>query len=88
MNKVAKCLYVGIQYSSNEDDVVCDFFLGNFTTAFVAKSLGRKFTGFEINSNSYNHFMPAYNDAKYGEGISEADLRMRIFKHLEDQLFA
>ena len=70
LNKLpAELMRKMIQYSSNENDIVCDFFLGNFTTAFAAKSLRRKFTGFEINSNSYNHFMPVYDDAKYGEGI-------------------
>jgi site-specific DNA-methyltransferase (adenine-specific) len=42
-----------ISYSSNEDDVVCDFFLGNFTTAIMAKKLGRIPCGFEINANSF-----------------------------------
>ena len=76
-----------IQYSSNEGDLVCDFFLGNFTTAFVAKGLNRKFTGFEINAEAYNHFMPIYNKTKYGEKLSEADIERRRLKNLEDQLF-
>jgi len=43
-----------IQYSSNEGDVVCDFFLGNFTTAIVAKKLGRIPAGYEINKKMFN----------------------------------
>lgn len=42
-----------IQYSSNEGDLVCDFFLGNFTTAIMAKKLGRIPCGFELNPQSY-----------------------------------
>lgn len=46
-----------ILYSSNGGDVVCDFFLGNFTTAIVAKKLGRTPWGFELNQNSFDHQM-------------------------------
>jgi site-specific DNA-methyltransferase (adenine-specific) len=37
-----------IQYSSNEGDLVCDFFLGGFSTAKAAIGLNRRVTGFEI----------------------------------------
>jgi len=37
-----------IQYSSNEGDLVGDFFLGGFSTAKVAIGLNRRATGFEI----------------------------------------
>ena len=37
-----------IQYSSSEGDLVCDFFLGGFSTAKVAIGLNRLATGFEI----------------------------------------
>jgi len=43
-----------ILYSSNEGDIVCDFFLGNFTTAIVAKKLGRIPIGFELNKSAFN----------------------------------
>jgi site-specific DNA-methyltransferase (adenine-specific) len=39
-----------IQYSSNEGDLVCDLFLGGFSTARVAIGLGRYATGFEISA--------------------------------------
>ncbi len=42
-----------IQYSSNEGSVVIDFFLGNFTSAIVAKKLGRIPCGFELNPEAY-----------------------------------
>jgi site-specific DNA-methyltransferase (adenine-specific) len=37
-----------LQYSSNEGDTVCDFFLGGFSTAEVAIGLNRRVIGFEI----------------------------------------
>lgn len=37
-----------IQYSSNEGDLVCDLFLGGFSTAKVAIGLNRRAIGFEI----------------------------------------
>jgi hypothetical protein len=40
-------------YSSKPGDVVADFFLGNFTTAYVARTDGRKFWGCELNENSF-----------------------------------
>lgn len=42
-----------VVYSSNEKDIVCDFFLGNFTTAIVAKKLNRIPCGFEMNKNGF-----------------------------------
>jgi len=38
-----------IRYSSKPGDLVADFFLGNFTTAYVARREGRRFVGCEIN---------------------------------------
>jgi site-specific DNA-methyltransferase (adenine-specific) len=43
-----KLLIKMIQYSSNEDDLVCDFFLGGFSTVKVALGLNRRAIGFEI----------------------------------------
>jgi DNA modification methylase len=37
-----------LQYSSNEGDLVCDFFCGGFSTARVAIGLNRRFVGFEV----------------------------------------
>ena len=44
-----------IQYSSNPGDLVCDLFLGSFSTAKVAIGLNRFAVGFEKNTHSYNH---------------------------------
>ena len=46
-----------IKISSNEDDLVCDFFLGNFTTAIVAERMNRECCGFEINEESFKRGM-------------------------------
>ncbi len=43
-----KLLIKMIQYSSNEGEVVADFFCGGFSTAAVAMGLNRRFIGFEI----------------------------------------
>jgi site-specific DNA-methyltransferase (adenine-specific) len=42
-----------IQYSSNEGDLVCDMFLGGFSTAKVAIGLDRQAIGFEISSSIF-----------------------------------
>lgn len=47
-----------IRYSSNPDDVVGDFFLGNFTTATVAQRLGRNVVGFEMNRAAFDYHLP------------------------------
>lgn len=43
-----------IQYSSNEGDLVCDLFLGGFSTAKVAIGLNRRATGFELSKAIFN----------------------------------
>lgn len=42
-----------IAYSSDEGDIICDFFLGNFTTANVALRMGRVPMGFELNKEAF-----------------------------------
>src|SRR3990170_4019474 len=42
-----------IQYSSNEGDLVCDFFLGSFSTAKVAIGLNRRAVGFELSKKAF-----------------------------------
>jgi len=44
-----------MQYSSDQDDTIADFFLGGFSTAEVAIGLNRSIVGFEINPISFNH---------------------------------
>lgn len=55
-----------MQYSSNPGDLVCDFFLGNGTTAFVARELGRSCIGFELNPAAYKHFSERFDEVDRG----------------------
>ena len=55
-----------IQYSSNEGDLVCDFFLGSFSTAKVAKGLNRRSTGFEISKNAFDYQIQEFENLKAG----------------------
>jgi len=56
-----------IQYSSNENDLVCDLFLGGFSTARVAVGLNRNVVGFEISKNIYKHGIKKMKSVKTGE---------------------
>lgn len=56
-----------IQYATVEDDTVCDFFMGNFTTAHVALELGRNVVGFELNKESYDYHVPRLRKLKAGQ---------------------
>lgn len=58
-----------ILYSSNEGDMVCDFFMGNFTTAIVAKKLNRNYCGFEMNKNAFDLGISQLNITEPGSGI-------------------
>ena len=58
-----------ILYSSNKDDQVCDFFMGNFTTAYSSIKLGRKISGFEINKELYDFNMKKLKELKFGYGL-------------------
>jgi site-specific DNA-methyltransferase (adenine-specific) len=42
-----------LQYSSNEGDLICDFFCGGFSAAKAAIGLNRRFVGFEISSDVF-----------------------------------
>jgi len=60
-----------ILYSSNEKDIICDFFMGNFTTAMVAKKLNRQVFGFELNKNSYDYFIKIFKNIETGSGLCQ-----------------
>jgi site-specific DNA-methyltransferase (adenine-specific) len=57
-------------YFSNEGDSVCDPFLGNFTTAIVAKKLGRNSFGFELNKNSFDINSKVLAETVFGSELS------------------
>jgi site-specific DNA-methyltransferase (adenine-specific) len=55
-----------IQYATKEGDTVCDFFMGNFTTAYVAHGLNRKVIGFELNKEAFDYHVPILKRLKAG----------------------
>lgn len=56
-----------ILYSSNPGDVICDLFLGSFSTARVAIQLGRYATGFERSKTAYQYQMKQMKSVVRGE---------------------
>jgi site-specific DNA-methyltransferase (adenine-specific) len=60
-----------IQYATKEGDTVCDFFMGNFTTAYCAIGLNRKVIGFEINPNAFNYHVPRLKKLKKGYMLAD-----------------
>jgi len=60
-----------IQYSSNRGDLIIDFFMGNFTTAYVALALGRRVGGFELNKESFEFHLPLLKEVEFGSLIEE-----------------
>jgi len=59
-----------IMYSSNENDLVCDFFLGSFSTAKVAIGLGRLACGFELNKAAFDYQINEIEKIKPGEMLA------------------
>ena len=55
-----------MQYSSTAGDVVCDFFLGSFSTAKVAKGLNRHAIGFEVNKTAFDYQLEAFEELDEG----------------------
>ena len=60
-----------IQYSSNEGDIVCDFFLGSFSTAKVAKGLNRRAVGFEASKTAYDYQVKAIDALPQGHLLGQ-----------------
>jgi len=56
-----------LQYSSNPGDLVCDFFLGSFSTAKTAIGMQRNATGFEIGKSAFDYQMAEIQKIKWGE---------------------
>lgn len=72
-----------VLYSSDENDMVCDFFMGNFTTAHVAHGLGRQVSGFEMNKNSYDINVPILEKMELGCNL--ANLKQVVVDKPENQ---
>ena len=60
-----------IMYSSNEGDMICDFFMGNFTTAYVSLKMGRNVCGYEMNKKSYDYHVDKLREIKFGCDLKE-----------------
>lgn len=58
-----------IQYSSNEGDLVCDLFLGGFSTARVSIGLDRRAVGFEVSRDIFNHGIQSLSRTTPGDLI-------------------
>ena len=81
-NELPKSLLTKILlYSSNQNDMVCDFFLGSFSTAKIALGLGRKACGFEINKNAFDY------QIKEIEKIKPCELLPELRQVPENNLF-
>ncbi|ODV50473.1 site-specific DNA-methyltransferase (adenine-specific) [Methanohalophilus euhalobius] len=75
-----------IQYSSNEGDLVCDMFLGGFSTATVAIGLNRRCTGFEISETMFRAKTREIGQSSVIKpGFMIPELRKPIIKNLENQ---
>jgi site-specific DNA-methyltransferase (adenine-specific) len=71
-NELPKSLLIKmILYSSKPNDMVCDFFLGSFSTAKVAIGLGCRACGFEINKNAFDYQIKEIEKIKQGEYLPE-----------------
>jgi len=66
-----KLLIKMIQYSSNVGDLVCDFFLGGFSTAKGAIGLNRRAVGFEISKQMFDSKSKEIETLNPGYLISE-----------------
>jgi len=91
-----------IESTSNEGDLVMDFFLGSGTTTAVAQKLGRKWIGIEMGEHFWSVIMPrmkrvlAYdksgiskeNDVKerYNENSAGGFFKYQILEQYEDTL--
>lgn len=55
-----------MQYSSDEGDLVCDFFMGGCSTAAVAIGMNRRFVGFELSKPTFRSRVPKIREVKPG----------------------
>ena len=62
-----KLLVKLVQYSSGPGDLVCDLFMGGFSTARVAVGLGRRFVGFEVSPAIFDEGVRRMREVKAGD---------------------
>lgn len=72
-----------IQYSSNENDLVFDLFLGSFSTAKVALGMNRRAGGFELSESAFAHQMQEVKKVEPGSLLGE--LRVPEVKSIRNQ---
>jgi site-specific DNA-methyltransferase (adenine-specific) len=60
-----------LAYSSNEGDLVCDFFMGGCSTAAVAIGMNRRFVGFEISPTIFAAAVPPLGALQPGAALAE-----------------
>lgn len=72
-----------IQYSSCEGDLVCDLFLGGFSTASVALGLNRRALGFELSKTAFDHGIQSMKIIEPGYLLP--NLRSPIIRDLPNQ---
>lgn len=63
-----------LQYSSNEGDLVCDPFMGGFSTARVALGLKRRFVGFELSQPAFERGVALIRAVTPGDLLSQLRL--------------
>lgn len=56
-----------LQYSSNEGDLVADFFMGGGSTGVVSIGMNRRFLGFEASRSAFEHCNSQVTDVKPGD---------------------
>jgi site-specific DNA-methyltransferase (adenine-specific) len=61
-----------IAYSSNEGDLVCDFFMGGGSTAAAAIGMNRRFAGFEISSAAFDACVAKLQKLRGGALLKDA----------------
>ena len=72
-----------LQYSSNEGDLVCDFFLGGFSTAKAAIGLNRRVVGFEVSEQIFAAKISEMNPVRPGYLLET--LRSPVVKQINNQ---
>ena len=57
-------------YATKPDDCVGDFFMGNFTTAYVARGEGRRCVGCEINAEAFTEHAERVREVMFGSAVT------------------
>lgn len=73
-----------MQYSSNEGDLVCDFFMGGCSTAAVAIGMKRRFVGFELSKPTFKSRVPQIRDLVPGSLLPALRRPQNGHHHIEN----